>query len=104
SRGRALRELVGRREEEALERMATKSTHQPLPGRGSEVGAFVQPRHLPALVLRDLVDGVDARRHVRPGESLRKDDLEGLRRRRDGRCPALVTAVADACDRKTQAD
>ena len=79
-RGRVLRELVGRREEEALEvRHASSSGSRPgtvdLPVsrevlRGRRAGRDV------ALVLRDLVHRGDPLGHLGAREALREDDLE----------------------------
>ena len=85
--GRVLGEVVGGREEESLEVRRVRSLEARREVcrllRGRQVRLWAQRRRDPALFLRDLVDGRDARRHLLPREPLREDDpQDGLGRRR----------------------
>ncbi len=83
-RGRLRRELVRRREEEALDSsrvLAERGRHLRRLGRFRVRVAGELRRHL-ALRLRDLAHLGDALHHLLPVEALREDDAQDRRRRR----------------------
>ena len=102
---RARRELVGRREEEALERRAVRSPGiNRLRPDSCEVGRLVQARLAAALVRRDLRDALDTRRHLEAGEPSGKMTRNGFGGACHGRRARRMPAVPDARDREADPD
>ena len=83
-RRRVLEEVVGRREEESLERIARppEARNAHLPRGCLQIRLRRQPRPHAALAQRDLVHRGDPLGHVTAREAFREDDPERLRRRR----------------------
>jgi hypothetical protein len=95
-RGRRLREeVVGRREEEALERVRLRSEPRDVTRvTCSEVRLRRQVRAPAMFAGSDLRNGLHALRHVGAREAFGEDDAKRLRRRRDRRRDRSLRAAA----------
>src|SRR5262249_19738433 len=82
ARPRMPQEVVGRREEEALEVRppAAVETADDCAFRRSEIGGLAEPNLVGGVALGDLRDRLYARTHLEAREALREDDPERLRR------------------------